>query len=35
MRKYIALGLWVGADTLEIVRGGLLAAAVRLLGRES
>jgi hypothetical protein len=32
MRKYIALGLRLGADTLEIIRGGLLAAAVALLG---
>ena len=35
MRKIIALALWVGADTLEIIRGGLLAAAVRLLRHET
>ena len=33
MRKVIALGLWLGADMLEIMRGGLLAGAVRLLGK--
>ena len=32
MRKLIALALWGCADMLEIMRGGLLAAAVRLLG---
>jgi ABC-type amino acid transport system permease subunit len=34
VRKGIALGLWFGADALEIVRGGLLAAAVALLGES-
>ena len=35
MRKVIALALWGGADMLEIVRGGLLSAAVRLIGGSS
>lgn len=35
MRKIIALALWGCADVLEIVRGGLLAAAVKLIGREA
>jgi ABC-type amino acid transport system permease subunit len=35
MRKLIALGLWACADALEVVRGGLLAGAVALIGRES
>lgn len=35
MRKIVALILWMGADTLEIIRGGLLAAAVGLLGEDS
>lgn len=33
MRKITALALWGCADVLEIVRGGLLAAAVALIGR--
>jgi hypothetical protein len=33
MNKLIALALWACADALEIVRGGLLAAAVSLIDR--
>ncbi len=34
MRKLIALALWGAADGLEIIRGGLLAGAVRLIGKS-
>jgi hypothetical protein len=35
MRKLIALALWLAADALDVMRGGLLAGAVALIGRES
>lgn len=33
MKKLIALALWGCADALEVVRGGLLSAAVALVGK--
>lgn len=35
MKKLIALALWGCADALEIMRGGLLAGAVALIGKKA